>query len=307
MIEKRKTIMSNKIEEIEGKVCCVILNYNDSETTINLIENIKHYSIISNIVVVDNNSTDNSYEKLSSYKSERIHVIETGHNGGYGFGNNYGIRYAQKVWKPEYIVIANPDVEFSEGCIKQLRQILGTVDRAVIASAVPYFTNGKMQYHFAWNLPSARDYLLKTSSTFSKLIGSKYVSRSELMKYKLIEVDCVSGAMFMVKADKMLEFGMYDEDIFLYGEETILGMKFKKAGLKTLVLTNVSYIHKHSTSIDLSYKSTLDKRKIQCESMIKVLEKYYQIDSFKLFLAKKFCIICLLEAWCRDLVNRLSR
>jgi GT2 family glycosyltransferase len=298
--------MSKKTKVITEKVCCVILNYNDSRTTINLIENIKHYSTISNIVVVDNNSTDNSYEKLCGCKSEKVHVIETVRNGGYGFGNNYGIRYAKENWNPEYIIIANPDVEFSEACVEQLLKTLGTVDNAVIASAVPYFPNGKMQSYFAWELQSAQDYLLKTSSTFSKLMKSKYISEGELKKHKIIEVDCVSGAMFMVKTDEMIEFGMYDEDVFLYGEETILGMKFKKANLKTLVVSNVSYVHKHSNSINLTYKSTLDKRKLQRESMIIVLEKYYRLGSFKLSLAKKISIICLFEAWFRDLVNMVS-
>ena len=42
-----------------------ILNYNDADTTENLLKSIEHYSSIDNIVVVDNNSTDDSYDYLS--------------------------------------------------------------------------------------------------------------------------------------------------------------------------------------------------------------------------------------------------
>lgn len=43
---------------------CLILNYNDSETIENLLNKIKNYNIIDHIIVVDNKSSDNSYEQL---------------------------------------------------------------------------------------------------------------------------------------------------------------------------------------------------------------------------------------------------
>ena len=59
------------------KVSCIILNYNDALTTIHLLEFIKDYSILDFIVVVDNCSTDDSWEKLLRYKNEKIHVIKS--------------------------------------------------------------------------------------------------------------------------------------------------------------------------------------------------------------------------------------
>ena len=50
--------MANKI------VTCVILNYNDAPTTINLVQSIKNYSLLNFIVVVDNCSTDDSIESI---------------------------------------------------------------------------------------------------------------------------------------------------------------------------------------------------------------------------------------------------
>ena len=38
----------------EKTVSCVILNYNDAETTLNLVLRVKGYSLIDHIVVVDN-------------------------------------------------------------------------------------------------------------------------------------------------------------------------------------------------------------------------------------------------------------
>ena len=67
------------------KIGIVILNYNDSETTIELLEKIKNYEILNLIVIVDNNSTDNSYKKLTKYENEKIKLIKTEKNKGYGY------------------------------------------------------------------------------------------------------------------------------------------------------------------------------------------------------------------------------
>ena len=39
-------------------VSCIILNYNDADTTIKLVQGMKDYSSLDSIVVVDNHSTD---------------------------------------------------------------------------------------------------------------------------------------------------------------------------------------------------------------------------------------------------------
>ena len=66
------------------KTGIVILNYNDSETTINLIRHIKGFFSLSKIVVVDNASTDDSYNRLQNQSEEYgFDLIGASRNGGY--------------------------------------------------------------------------------------------------------------------------------------------------------------------------------------------------------------------------------
>lgn len=53
-------------------VGCVVLNYNDSKTTIELINRIGKMTSIDVIVIVDNNSTDDSFSVLKQYASEKF-------------------------------------------------------------------------------------------------------------------------------------------------------------------------------------------------------------------------------------------
>ena len=46
------------------KLAMVIINYNDYDTTKKLIDNIKNYKVLDKIIIVDNASTDNSYNKI---------------------------------------------------------------------------------------------------------------------------------------------------------------------------------------------------------------------------------------------------
>ena len=55
-----------------GKTAIVVLNFNDVETTKTYIDKIGNYSILHRIIIVDNCSTDGSYETLKKYESEKI-------------------------------------------------------------------------------------------------------------------------------------------------------------------------------------------------------------------------------------------
>ena len=61
----------------------VVLNYNDYNTIEKFLNNAVHIESIDKLIVVDNCSTDNSFEKLRAYESEKTDVIKTEKNGGY--------------------------------------------------------------------------------------------------------------------------------------------------------------------------------------------------------------------------------
>ena len=101
-----------------GKCACVIINFNDAETTAALVKRIQSYDCIRSVLVVDNCSTDDSLEKLNELEDRnKIVVLKTEYNGGYGYGNNFGVRYAYEVLGERNVLIVNPDVTFSESCL----------------------------------------------------------------------------------------------------------------------------------------------------------------------------------------------
>lgn len=94
------------------KINCVVLNYNDADTVMSLLNRIRGFRCFENIVVVDNASTDNSWQRLKELQDDKIAVIQSEKNGGYGYGNNLGVRYAIQKNEATHVVIVNPDVKF---------------------------------------------------------------------------------------------------------------------------------------------------------------------------------------------------
>ena len=90
---------------------------------------------------------------------------------------------------------------------------------------------------------------------------------------------------------------MYDENIFLYCEETSLGLKMKQANYKTYLLTDETFVHHHSVSINKSIKSKVQQAKIMWDSRLYVLNKYYIKTFFGRLLAGFIAKIALAEIY----------
>ena len=231
-----------------AKTALVILNYNDADTTENLIRLVKDYAALDHIVVVDNRSTDDSYERLKVYASDKIDVLLAEANKGYATGNNAGAFYALEKYSPDYLLIANPDVEFSEAVVKRLVESLENAEKGAIAAPVVN------QGYNVWSLP---DYWGIIEALFLVWFNlDKRNQKKKLMaKNGAVPVGVVEGSFFCVKADVFRRIGGLDERTFLYCEENILAKKVNNIGMQVLALADERYDHFHSKSIKKHYRS----------------------------------------------------
>lgn len=280
----------------KNKIVNVILNYNDAPTTIKLLESIRHFAILDYIVVVDNNSTDDSWEKLQSYGNDKIRLIRAEKNGGYGAGNNYGVRYAVEKLNVDYVLIANPDVIFDEECVsKMLKSFLS--DSKVAVSSACQFDSSPV----AWKNCTFWQYVLSASLFFEVWMKIRCYPKGFYEKKREVEVFAVPGSLLMVDARKMLQYGMYDEDFFLYYEEPVLAQKFADAGLKTILRLDTSYVHNHHVSISKTYKRWSQQHKILLKSAELFLRKYKKANCFQMAFAKLWFACTKVEFWLYDL------
>lgn len=283
-------------------VSCVILNYNDAPTTIKLVECIKGYTLVDYIVVVDNCSTDDSWEQLRHYKSDKIHVIKSPKNGGYGAGNNLGLRYSSDVLKTDYSIVANPDVQFNEECIQKFLQTFQDDSSVAVVSA-----RQSNLPDCAWKDCSILQHVLATSLIFEVWLKIRSYSPKYFREKKYVPVFAVPGSLLMIDLKRMLQYGMYDEDFFLYFEEFVLAQKFADAGLKTILRLDCSYVHNHHVSISKTYNRWSQQHAILLKSAELFLCKYKKASAIQAFFAKTWFLFTKIEFFLYDIFYNIRK
>ncbi len=286
--------------ETDMNISCIILNYNDPETTISLVNSIVNYEILDTIVIVDNCSTDDSVSRLQALAGGKVHVISTEKNGGYGYGNNHGIRYAHGILHASHVLIANPDVKVTEECIQAMKDSFLKISRLGIAAAVTRDGTGEVTLS-SWRLNGLLGDLLDTGLITRRIFAPWLNDRPELKadseKERYVYVDAVLGSLFMADMNALMKCGLYDEEVFLYYEEKILGFQLKKKGYGTILLLNQSYIHLHSVSINKNVKSILKKQAILHKSKLHYYKNYLGINRFQECLVRAFLAFLMAEIW----------
>lgn len=273
----------------------LVLNYNDAPTTAQFVKSIRDFSCIGKILVVDNCSTDSSFDELVALADEKIVVVKTDRNGGYGYGNNYGVRYLHTHYKSEFILLSNPDVIVDEKTLSALELFLRNErDYAVVAPSM-LDPNRDRCLNAAFKIPSKRDFVFSTNWLFERIFRPMFykdIKNPGLLKK---DVDAVAGSLFLMNADYVLKSGLFDENIFLYWEEIVLGMKIKSVHKKAALLTNEFFVHNHSVTISKTYKSAISKQRLFIKSKLYVLKHYYRANFIEYFFAYCLAKISLID------------
>lgn len=274
----------------------IVLNYNDSKTTTEYLDQVKTYNSIDTIVVVDNNSTDDSFKILKKYENEKIHIIKTPQNGGYGYGNNFGMQYAEINFHPSYFIISNPDVIYEENLIIKLMEYMENNKNITLASAKMKDINNEEPWIIDWTLPSFNDIVRASLARASRVLTQRTIEYNKGFANKdIFIVDAVPGSFFIVDAKTMKEIGYFDEDTFLYCEEIILGMKLKNRNCKCAVVNSLSYTHHHSKTISKNIKKRVSQFKLLQQSRRVYLTKYNKISWLQTLLFDFVTVIGVME------------
>lgn len=292
------------------KIGLVILNYNDYNSTIKLINSIRNFSEIDHIVVVDNCSTNESYQKLQEIHDLRWDLIQTKSNRGYASGNNIGAKFLIDNYSIDIIGIVNPDVSFDNYFVEKIKGDFERNNEYALITGVELnragnIDSGSFWRKRAWIHVCQRD-LISTIKGIVQVIGErmacpakKYVMQSLLKHDSLFPVDVVIGSLFFIRKDDFIKIEGFDEGTFLFMEEDILAWKISKLHKYIGVDPAIRFTHLGSTSVS-SVMSQLRRKKIQFTSEKYFLDKYIHPSWFwqQVFNVKKAVGLGKLYAKC---------
>ncbi|MBT4483036.1 MAG: glycosyltransferase family 2 protein [Candidatus Latescibacteria bacterium] len=270
-------VLAEKVNELVG---VVIVNFQNYWDTIDFVSNqlFKQKDIKLKIAIVDNASPNDSFDVLAREFEgiNNVEVLQSKENRGYSSGNNIGIRYLLKSRECSYIIIANNDISFSDpALIRKLVQKYHKLSH--VALWAPMMSNKNVICkNSAWRLPSVMSEVLSSTfcltSLFRRYLNKYYYDLSERSNLEL-PVDCLAGSFFMGTTETFEKIGYFDEGIFLYYEEMILGHKVKRLHLINYLVKDLAYNHKGASSINLSYNLS-NKYSIRNSSKLYYWRKY---------------------------------
>ncbi len=281
------------------KTAIIVLNYNSEKETEEYINRIKNYKIIDKIVVVDNMSTnENTFEKLKKLESEKISVIRSEKNGGYSYGNNYGIHFLESFNdKYDNIIISNSDIDVEETAIKKSIEFLNSNEKIGIVAPRMYKSNNKPARRSAWKIRTFWLDLIHSTRIleilfYKKLRAGEY--SEEDYKKPILKVEAIAGSFFIVKYDIFKQIGYFDENVFLFYEEDIIAKKFKELNYDIYSLNDIKFIHYESTTIKKSI-NYLKKMNILYKSKMYFQKKYNKIGILEVIIFKILYLLRIIE------------
>lgn len=281
------------------KVAVIIVAFNDAEETVKYVKQIREYENIQRIVIVDNHSTDlNALEILKQVETEKVVVLQSDQNGGYGYGNNFGIHYLEEKGEQyDAIIISNPDVEVEKSAIDRCLEVLEKDEKIAVAAPRMLASNHKPIRRSSWKMRTfGLDVIHSTRLLevcfYSKLRKGEYCEKE--YSQDLLEVEAISGAFFIIKYPILKEIGMFDEHVFLFYEEDILAKKLQEKDYQTLSVNDVNFVHYESQTIGktLSYYK---KMKQLYKSKMYYHKNYNHIKSWQIMVFEIFNIFRKIE------------
>lgn len=246
----------------------IVLNYNDHATTERFVAMASSIGCIEKIIVVDNASSDDSFEILKKLAGKKVDVIRTEKNGGYAYGNNFGCRFAIEKYDPDVLFISNPDVRFDEKVIEDMQRIL--TETSKVGVVAPIVNQG----YNVWDLPTfcgvIETVFMLWFTADKKRIKNRLIASSN----EIETVGVVEGSFWAVSKEAYIRAGGLDERTFLYYEENIFAKRLKDIGYDVAVLTKDRYDHFHSVSIRKHYGGKIRAYKHFATGMKLYLKEY---------------------------------
>ena len=150
----------------------LIINYNDFNSTEKLINNIKDYKVIDEIIVVDNKSTDDSLKKLKKIKLPNLKIVSSDKNKGYSSAINLGCRKLIEDLDICNIIISNADIIINKE--EDLKHLLCHLDKKDIGIVAPTILE-KGNLNRGWRQPSPLLEVLLNLPYIHRFIRKKYI------------------------------------------------------------------------------------------------------------------------------------
>ncbi len=216
-------------------VAISIVNANSRDDLLACLESLR--GVDAEIVVLDNASEDGSVEAVRERFPE-VRLIEQRHRAGFGANNNTIIRATTS----PYVYLLNPDTTSDDWGLDRMVAHLDA-NPGVAAVGPRLVHSDGTQQQSAWRFPTPAVAALGLAT-----LGRAGVVQSTGSRTR--EVDWAIAAALLVRREALEEVGLFDEDFFLYSEETDLCLRLRRAGWRIEYFPEVTVVHHQPWAVE---------------------------------------------------------
>jgi N-acetylglucosaminyl-diphospho-decaprenol L-rhamnosyltransferase len=230
-------------------VAVVIVTYKSAQLTIQSLRSLESERVNPGLniraIVVDNASGDSPAIQQALAPngwSSWVTLVTAPKNGGFAYGNNLGVQHASAAATPDYIYLLNPDAEVRPGAISTLIRFLEARPDVGIAGSSFEYLDGR-DWPIAFRFPTIWSELNEglQLGLLARVLKKWIVARR--MTQVTQPIDWICGASMLIRPAVFAAIGGFDENYFLYFEETDFCNRALQAGYSTWYVPESRVMH----------------------------------------------------------------
>ena len=232
-------------------VVVVVVTYNRKHLLVECLNAIlKQTKEVKKIIVVDNNSTDKTYEYLienNLINNSTIHYKKLDKNIGGAGGFYEGIKECQK-YSPDWVWIMDDDTIPTQSCLEELINSIKKIDGKIsyLASSI-YGEKGEFM-----NVPTIND---------DKNMNG-YPNWYKYLKNGIVKIKIATFVSIMINNNAIKKVGFPYKDYFIWGDDVEYTLRLNKYYGDSYMIGNSVAIHKREVASSLSIVTEINNKRI---------------------------------------------
>ncbi len=221
------------------------------------------------LVVVDNDSPLRASDRpwLERLRDEHgATIVWSDRNDGYSGGMNRALALTTA----PIVLVSNPDLLYTEGCIEEMLHVLLADPRAGTVGPRGYLDEERQIFLPINPLPTLEDEVAKFRGRFSQKRSLDYSIQRARETHRMngsvepSDVGMLSGASMLFRRSDVEALGLFDERFPLYYEDSDLCRRYTTAGRRVLYVPGASVTHYVSRSVSTAPKhdSPMDRWRV---------------------------------------------